>query len=260
MQEGENGMAGERPVYIVTGGSEGIGYATCERLAAKGAQVAFCARRAEVLEAAAAKLRAAGGAVEAFVLDAADPEALSGFIHDVAHRYGRLDGLVNNAFQSLQATIEAMSLDQWRRAYAVNIEAPFVATKAALEVMRPQTRGSIVNVASVSGQRARAGASAYCSSKAALIRFGEVAAIEAGAFGVRVNTVVPGGTETATFARAFASLPAEDYAARSRASSALGRFGKPDEVADAICYLLSEEARFVTGASLNVDGGAWLVR
>jgi NAD(P)-dependent dehydrogenase (short-subunit alcohol dehydrogenase family) len=142
----------------------------------------------------------------------------------------------------------------------VNIDAPFVATKAALEIMRAQKSGAIVNVASVSGQRARAGAGAYCSSKAALIQFTRVAALEAGPFGVRVNAVAPGGTETSSFAAAFANVPAEDMAARGKAASPLGRFGQSDEVAAGICFLLSDEARYITGATLNVDGGASLMR
>lgn len=253
-------MPTETPVVIVTGASEGIGFATCEQLAAAGTHVAMCARRADVLEQAAGRIGAVAGSVETAVFDVADGDALVAFIRDVAQRHGRLDGLVNNAFQSLHRSIDDMTVDEWRRSYRVNVEAPFLATKTAMEAMRPRGIGSIVNVASVSGLRARANASAYCSSKAALIQFGRVAALEGGPFGIRVNTVVPGGTETASFNRAFGAVSAEEMAERGRAASPLGRFGRSEDVAEGICFLLSDASRYVTGSSLHVDGGAWLMR
>lgn len=253
-------MSFEGKVVAVTGASEGIGLETSRLLAERGAKVVMCARRAEVLEEAAAGIRARGGAIEAAVLDVVDHDALATFIRGAAARHGRLDGLVNNAFQSLHRTIADMTVDEWRRNYAVNVEAPMVAMKVAMDIMRGQGSGAIVNVASVSGQRARAGAAAYCSSKAALIQLGRVAALEGGPDGIRVNTVVPGGTDTASWQRAFAAVPAEERQARESIASPLGRIGRSEEVAEGICFLLSDAASFATGGEFNIDGGAWLMR
>jgi NAD(P)-dependent dehydrogenase (short-subunit alcohol dehydrogenase family) len=253
-------MSFQGKVVAVTGASEGIGFETCRLLANRGAKVIMCARRADVLEAAAARIRAGGGEIETAVLDVVDHGALEDFIRAAANRHGRLDGLVNNAFQSLHRKIADMTVDEWRRNYAVNVEAPMIAMKVAMDVMRGQRSGAIVNVASVSGQRARAGASAYCSSKAALIQLGRVAALEGGPDGIRVNTIVPGGTNTASWQRAFATVPPDERHARESVASPLGRIGRSEEVAEGICFLLSDAASFATGGEFNMDGGAWLVR
>jgi len=158
-------------VVIVTGASDGIGGATARRLASDGVHVVMIARRSDHLEQAAKAIRAGGGMVETHSLDVADTDALDRLIADVAARHGRLDGLVNNAARSSMGALVDASDSEWRDTFAVNADAPFVATRAALRVMIPQKSGSIVNIASTNGRRAMKNMAVYSATKAALIHF-----------------------------------------------------------------------------------------
>jgi len=240
-------------IIIVTGASDGIGLATSARLAEEGAHVVMVARRADHLEQAAERIRDSGGDVEAISLDVADIAALDRLISDAAARHGRLDGLVNNAARSSMGALVEVSDEEWRQTFAVNADAPFAATRAALRIMIPQRSGSIVNIASTNGRRAMKGMSTYSATKAALIHFSRVAAMEAAPHGVRVNALAPGMVMTPSNAAFFEGMP-EVLEAVDRTIPA-GRGAQPEEIAGAVRFLLSDDASFVNGVCLDVDGG-----
>ncbi|MBU6268611.1 MAG: SDR family oxidoreductase [Sphingomonadales bacterium] len=240
-------------VALVTGGSDGIGRATAALLARRGARVIICGRRADVLESARAAIAGEGGTVEAVQLDVTDFDAFTALVEDVAARHGRLDMLVNNAMSTHYAPISRLKLDHWRKDFAVNAEAVFIGTKAAMKVMAAQGGGAIVNIASTTGIRAMANYSSYSASKAALIQFSAVAAMEGASQGIRVNVVVPGQVNTAATLD-FASK-APEIAARTEGAIPMQRGGRPEELAEAIVFLLSDAASYITGVALPVDGG-----
>ena len=240
-------------VAIVTGGSDGIGKATAKMLAERGATVVICARRAEKLEETRQEIEASGGQIEVASLDVADTDAFAALIADVAKRHGRMDLLVNNAASTHYAPISKLTLEHWRKDFAVNADAVFVGTKAAMDVMAKQGGGAIVNVSSSCGLRAANFMASYSASKAALTHFTACAAMEGAAMGVRVNAVVPGQVQTEA-TRDFAEKVPET-AAKTVSAIPMGRGGEPDEVAEAICFLLSDASSYIAGVALPVDGG-----
>ncbi len=240
-------------VVIITGGGTGIGRASAERLAEEGAHVIVCGRRREPLDDTTKAIGVAGGSAEAVVLDVSDLDALAKTIAEIASRHGRLDGLVNNAMSVTYKTILDATIEDWRADFAVNADAVFVGTREAMRVMIPQKRGSIVNISSLNAMRAMVGMASYSASKAALIQFSAVAAIEGAPHGVRVNAIAPGMVMTPAL-QDFAKADPE-RAARSASAIPMGRGGQPRELANAVLYLLSDESTFTTGVCLNVDGG-----
>lgn len=240
-------------IVIVTGASDGIGRATAAHLARAGAHVVMLARRQAPLEAAAAELREAGGSVETALVDIADSAALDSLIRGVAERHGRLDGLVNNAAQVSMGAIVDTDDATWRQTFAGGADAVFVATRAALRVMQPQGSGSIVNIASTNGERAMPWMGAYSASKAATIHFSRVAAMEAAPHGVRVNALSPGMIMTPGNLNYYQQEPEAQQ--RVEAAIPAQRGGTPEEVAAAIAFLLSDDATYVNGVCLEVDGG-----
>ena len=244
-------MAGK--VAIVTGGSDGIGLATAALLARRGAQVVICGRRQEVLDQARASIEAEGGKVEAVQLDVTDFDAFTALIEGTAQRHGRLDMLVNNAMSTHYAPISRLTLDHWRKDFAVNADAVFIGTKAAMNVMAAQGGGSIVNISSTTAIRAMANYAGYSASKAALIQFTACAAMEGARQGIRVNAIVPGQVNTA--ATLDFATKAPEIAAKTADAIPMGRGGRPEELAEAIVFMLSDAASYITGVALPVDGG-----
>lgn len=243
----------EGKVALVTGASEGIGRATAERLAAEGAHVMICARRPDRLAEAEQSIRAAGGSVESRVLDVADADAFTAAIAELAEKRGRLDMLVNNAMSVHYGPLLDAKLEHWRKDFAVNSDAVFIGTREAMRVMVPQGSGAIVNISSTTGLRAMAGMASYSASKAALIHFTAVAAMEAAPHNVRVNAIVPG--QVATPATLAFEKMAPDKSDATTAAIPMKRSGEPAELAAAITFLLSEDASYITGIALPVDGG-----
>ena len=240
-------------VAIVTGGSDGIGLATAALLARRGAQVVICGRRQELLDSAKAQIESEGGKIEAVQLDVTDFPAFEALIEDVAARHGRLDMLVNNAMSTHYAPISRLKLDHWRKDFAVNADAVFVGTKAAMKVMEAQGGGSIVNIASTTAIRAMENYAGYSASKAALIQFSACAAMEGARKGIRVNAIVPGQVNTA--ATLDFATKAPEIATKTADAIPMGRGGRPEELAEAIVFMLSDAASYITGVALPVDGG-----
>lgn len=252
-------------VALVTGAASGIGRATALTLALHGAAV-LCsdAEQARVEEVADA-IRQGGGAASACRLDVTSEADWQSAVEQALAAHGRLDVLVNSAGISFAQTITEMTLEEWRRVMAVNLEGVFLGTKHAVLAMRRGGRGgSIVNVASASGVKAAPGASAYSASKAAVCMFSKAAAKECLQNGdqIRVNTVCPAGVKTPMwggmpfFRELIEQTGSEEAAFRAMGQAGpQGRFAEPEEIAQAVLYLASDESLYVTGLDLIIDGG-----
>lgn len=240
-------------IAIVTGSSDGIGFATAQAFAREGAHVVICARGAEKLEQAAQQIKNEKGSVVAVALDLSDIDAFENLIKNTAQAHDRLDILVNNVAVTRHGMISGMSLDNWRKNFSVTADATFIGTKTAMEIMSKQGQGAIVNVSSSCGSKAALGVSGYSAAKAAVTHFSNCAAMEVAAQGVRINTVIPGSVDTAANRAATGGNQAVINALNS--AIPMKRSGLPEEVAAAILFLASDEASFITGAELPVDGG-----
>ncbi len=241
-------------VALVTGASQGIGFAIAERFAAEGAHVAICSRRLDAIETAAASIRDKGGSASATALDVADHAAFAQFVREVAARHGRLDILVNNAPTVTYKAIGEMSLETFRKDFTVNVDSTFVATREALKFMVAARRGSIINIASVNGLLATPNLAAYGAAKAAMIQFTRYTALEAARSNVRANVIAPGVIDTPATQAGFAG-PYAQWGNKIAAQVPMGRFGDPGEVANVALFLASDQSSYVTGTCLCVDGG-----
>ena len=228
-------------VAIVAGASQGIGAAIAERFAAEGAHVALCARREGPLAEFAGAIKARGGSASFAALDVADHDRLASFIQNTGAERSRLDVLINNAPSVSYGAITDLSVEEFRRDFAVNVDSAFVATREAFRIMLPAKRGSIVNIASITGLLASPGMSGYGTAKAALIQFTRYAAMEAARSNVRVNAIAPGVINTPLAAAALragrrvrqenrrpGAAGAIRRARRDRGRRALSRVGRLD--------------------------------
>ncbi|WP_087691379.1 MULTISPECIES: SDR family oxidoreductase [unclassified Pandoraea] len=234
---------------FVTGGSRGIGAAIVQRLADDGAAVAFTYKGSKAeAEAIAAGIRAAGGRALALQADAADAAALGKAVDDAAREFGKIDILVNNAGVFTMANVADMALEDFDRILDVNVRSVFVASQAALAHMGDG--GRIINIGSCNADRMPfAGGAAYAMSKAALVGLVKGMARDLGPRGITVNNVQPGPTATDM------NPATGDFAGVMHDLMALKRHAEPSEIAAMVAYVASDEAGFVTGASLTIDGG-----
>ncbi len=239
-------------IAIVTGAGSGIGAATARLFAREGARVVLCGRRLAPLEAVAAEIARGGFAAEARSADVADERAFEALVADTVARHGRLDVLVNNAYGMVAGPLASATTEAWHATFRATLDSAFFGLRAALPQMARAGGGAIVNVSSTAGHAGQAGIGAYASAKAALENLTRTAAIEAAPQRVRVNTLAPGVIATEGTLAAFGDPRAR---AAMEARIPLGRFGAPDEIANGILFLASDEASFITGACLIVDGG-----
>jgi meso-butanediol dehydrogenase / (S,S)-butanediol dehydrogenase / diacetyl reductase len=243
----------EGKVAIVTGGSLGIGRSCVEQLAREGAIVVACARRKPKLDELVQRIEAEGGRCKAVALDVNDLDGFARLINDTYDEFQRLDVLINNAPSVKGGMVLDMSIEDWRSNFTASVDSVFVGCREAMRLMQKQGSGSIVNVSSVSSLRAGMAAGAYSASKAAVNQFTACAAMEAAPYNVRLNVVAPGSTLTPGMEAATRKDQGIQDAVAG--SIPMHRHGSSAEMAEAICFLASEQAAFITGVILPVDGG-----
>jgi NAD(P)-dependent dehydrogenase (short-subunit alcohol dehydrogenase family) len=238
-------------VIYITGASAGIGFTTAQESLKNGATVVITGRDKAKLDAAENKLKKVSNKVLSHNLDVSNESEIVSSLEEVHRKFGRIDGLVNNAPSIHTGRIVDMDLAAWKTNFKANLDAVFLTTKTVLPLMKEAKKGSIVNIASVVGLKGVAYMSAYGAAKAGLINFSRASAIEAAPF-VRVNCVIPGAVLTPATERA---IPDEAMMQATIDSIPLKRIAEPNELAQPIIFLLSSDASFITGSSLVVDGG-----
>ncbi len=238
-------------VALVTGASRGIGRATALALARQGARVAVAAR-ADHAAGVTTEIGAAGGEALAVTVDVADASSVDAMVAAAVERFGRVDVLVNNAGITRDQLMLRMKREDWDAVLATNLTAAFTCVQAVLRPMVKQRAGRIITISSVVGQAGNAGQANYAASKAGIIGFAKALALEVASRGITVNVVAPGLIET-DMTRVLAEDAHESWAQRIP----VGRLGRPEDVADAVCFLASDEASYITGQVLAVNGGMY---
>ncbi len=237
-------------VAIVTGGASGMGAATVRRLSGAGARVVIVDRDADLAQAVAAEV---GGT--AMIGDIADSGFCDRAVSETVDKHGGLDVLVNAAGVIVRASGEDTTDEQWARIMGVNVSGTFYMCRAALRVMKPQHRGAIVNFGSIWGDLGSSGVAAYCASKGAVHNLTRALAMDHAGDGIRVNAVCPGEVNTPMLQSERSEAVTDQLLAAIAATVPMGRLADPDEIARVVCFLASDDASYMTGATVSVDAG-----
>jgi 3-oxoacyl-[acyl-carrier protein] reductase len=240
----------EGRVALVTGASQGIGRATALALARQGAKLALAARNQQKLDELAQQITTSGGQAAVFAIDVADEEQIKSGIKAATAHFGKIDILVNNAGITRDQLIMRMKRVDWDAVLNTNLTSAYLCTQHVIGSMLKQRWGRIINITSVFGQTGQAGQANYASSKAGLIGLTMAVAREVASRNITCNAVAPGFIETG-----MTSALTDDFKQNALKMIPLGRVGLPEDVAYAVCFLASDEASYITGHVLNVNGG-----
>jgi len=247
-------MRFEQKVVVVTGAGHGIGRASALRFAREGGQVVVVDVNGDSAAETVGLIVEGGGAAHALAVDVSDERAVDGLGAEVAARHGRVDVLHNNAGRLRAGSVTELAVEEWDRTFAVNVRSMFLVSRALIPLIRPRG-GAIVNTASTSGLVGEMGIPAYNSSKGAVVNLTRQLAADYTREGIRVNCVCPGWIPTGFNDPVLEGLTDEEVEAMVVATVPMGRQGTPEEIAAAVAFLASDDATYVTGHALVVDGG-----
>ncbi|MGB9266402.1 MAG: 3-oxoacyl-[acyl-carrier-protein] reductase [Terriglobales bacterium] len=237
-------------VALVTGASQGIGHACALALAREGATISAAARNREKLDELVAAIAAAGGQAAAFVIDVADEDQIKSGVKQALAQFGKIDILVNNAGITRDQLVMRMKRADWDAVLNTNLTSAYLCIQQVIGSMLKQRWGRIVNITSIFGQTGQAGQANYAASKAGLIGLTMAMAREVASRNITVNAVAPGFIETS-----MTAALSEEFKQTAVKQIPLGRVGSPEDIANAVCFLASDEASYITGHVLNVNGG-----
>ncbi|MCF7945113.1 MAG: SDR family oxidoreductase [Spirochaetia bacterium] len=251
-----------RKTVIVTGGGNGIGEGICLKMAKEGAKVVVADIDQDAAEKTVKKIMEFGGVAIPVETDVTQKKSADEMIKTTLNKFGTLDILVNNAGTDIKGAVEELQESTWDKLMVLNLKGVFLSTQAAVRVMKKRRYGRIVNISSIAGKTGEPYTSPYCTTKFGVIGFTQSIALELGIFNITINAVCPGPVETDLIKKSISQTAKlnnrtydEELYEKFLRLTPLGRLGKPEDVANAVVFLASDEASFITGSSLNVSGG-----